>query len=609
VSGAEVFHMLVFSADGKTLSGVWREWADNFRHHPSGEITLLARQWQVATGKPAGPQQTQQADLFNVSPHGDWLVTIRKGVVTRWDLSTRGHVVSPKLLDDDYYNRAISPDGSCVVADSSSASGIEMWDLTTGIPFGLPILHRSTIGPVKFSPDGSQLLFSSGAELTIWDVSARRPQAFPVKVVGQVTSEMRGNMLGIAGQAITNMHTISLWDANAGERVFSGSIKPDQNRKPDSIANFHAGFYQPQQIALSPDGAKMAAVTGEDTLRIVSAQAAKQSETPVRSSAISGHTATGEIKLPGFIQAMAFSNDGKLLAAGTSNGNVQILNADTGAPAVSVLKFDNPVIGLAFDSQGGKLAAIGSDEGAIVWDLKANNAALRINSGHTDVSPHPAFVQFQPYIGTLAVLCTDPLNGWRVRLWNSATGQEVRANLKQQGTIYVWEQQIIGFSPNGRSFAIDQGALGKDYRDTVEVWDTATWKSSSVKLPENLRFLKAAWSPDNRWLAIAAEDTSRDMSGAGPGEWMAMLVDLKTCTANQQVIRRPGSFLGISFPADDLLLAAGADRDMVRLWRLPAKQCDYSEMERQTWFSTGARLDAEGKVELFQPGELANLEK
>jgi RNA polymerase sigma factor (sigma-70 family) len=158
---------------------------------------------------------------------------------------------------------------------------------------------------------------------------------------------------------------------------------------------------------------------------------------------------------------LTFTPDGKQVAATLSDDDIRLIDVATGAvtrtfaPAV-------PGWGCAFSPDGKWMATGGYDSGdkvifAQFWDVATGKELRRFAISH-DVSQSVTALAFSPDGTTLASACWgDP----RLRLWEAATGKEVKAFPKVGENILS-----IAFAPDGKAVA----AAG----DRVYLYDPAT---------------------------------------------------------------------------------------------------------------------------------------
>lgn len=140
----------------------------------------------------------------------------------------------------------------------------------------------------------------------------------------------------------------------------------------------------------------------------------------------------------GAVNAIALGPGGRPLAAGTVDGTVLLWDATTDAPTV-LNGGQNGINALALSPDGRTIVSGGSDGSLLVWDVRARTS--RPLTGGQAISS----VAFSPDGRTLAV--TDPTSG-SAQLWNTRT-------YRQQGTLDVMSNGTYGiaFSPDGRTAA------------------------------------------------------------------------------------------------------------------------------------------------------------
>jgi len=172
---------------------------------------------------------------------------------------------------------------------------------------------------------------------------------------------------------------------------------------------------------------------------------------------------------------------------------VAIFNAKTGKPAGALEGHTEAVRAVAFSNDGKWLAAAGGIPGkrgeVKIWDFEARSVAATIE-GHSDCI---YAVAFSPDGKLLATSSYDKL----IKLWDPATGKEVRTLKDHIDAVYA-----LQFSPDGSRLI--SGAADR----SVKVWDPATG-TRLYTMSEPLDGINTiAISPDGKRVAAGGIDKS-----------------------------------------------------------------------------------------------------
>ena len=158
----------------------------------------------------------------------------------------------------------------------------------------------------------------------------------------------------------------------------------------------------------------------------------------------------------GAVYAVAFSPDGRAIAAGGDGRAIRLWNAQTerplGTPAIAQ---ENAVFGLQFSPNGRELASGGADDTIHLWRIGPHSYTQAATlTGNTDFVRS---VAFSPDGKTLASGGTDNT----VRLWDVATGTELGGPLNG----HIQSVESVAFSRDGRLL------VSGSNDSTVRVWD------------------------------------------------------------------------------------------------------------------------------------------
>ena len=182
----------------------------------------------------------------------------------------------------------------------------------------------------------------------------------------------------------------------------------------------------------------------------------------------------------GWVNAVAFSPDGQLLASASDEGPFRLWDARTGALRDTLQRRSGWVNAVAF-SPDGQLLVSASDDGTVkLWD--ARTGVLRDTlEGHSD---WVKAIAFSPDGQLLASASDDGT----VRLWDARTGALRDTFLGDSGWV-----RAVAFSPDGLLLASTYD--GK----TVWVWNTSTGNVTEIFNNEK-RVHELSFSSDGSYL-------------------------------------------------------------------------------------------------------------
>ena len=254
--------------------------------------------------------------------------------------------------------------------------------------------------------------------------------------------------------------------------------------------------------------------------------------------------ATGCTTAPVFSDenSVAFSPDGKTLAAGNATGRTALWNVAASKLAVTLTDPGSKGVGSVAFSPDGRILAAGDFNGrTYLWDVATGKlAAALADPGGKGVNP----VAFSP---DGRILAAGDFNG-RTYLWDVATGK-LAAALADPGSKSV---DSVAFSPDGRTLAAGD-ADGRTY-----LWDvTARKLAATLADPGSNGVHSVAFSPDGSTLAAGDGNGRTYLWNVAAGKLTATLTD-------------PGSLAinSVAFSPDGKTLATGDESGSVNLWHI-----------------------------------------
>ena len=419
---------------------------------------------------------------------------------------------------------AWSPDGRLLALGTSL--GVYLYDAHT--------LEQVAFWPaeakvfkVEFSSDGSLLAagLSTGA-VQIWRVS----DGNLLRVFQGMFCEVNNMAFSPDGETVAIGGATDHFRADPTDFAVKVIRVSDGERLP-TLEVYPAAYGYISGMAFSPDGSLLATVSmGEIALwQIPDGQ-------QVRTMTWGGEEAAIHV---------AFSPDGRFLAAGTGDGTVQLWRVADGTLENTLEGHTDTVNDLAFSADGRLLASASDDKTVRVWQVSDGKALRTLQIGHEVCD-----VAFSPDGSLLATLT----EGTTLQLWQVADGQPL-GRVTAMGPV-----NAVAVSADSRLVAAGTEA------GMVRVWQASDGKVVYTFTDLGASVTKVAFLPSENLLAAGLEDgTLRlwQVSDGSPRPALSLGDDVSRLTFSPD-----GSLLAaaVCLRRDD---AGNCTDEEVNLWRLP----------------------------------------
>ncbi len=491
------------------------------------------------------------------------------------------------------YHVAFSPDGKAVATVSQDHTA-RLWDLATGqLKFTLEG-HADEVNCLVFSPDGKILLTSSDDRtVKFWDTSHGTERS-DIEIprfdlpVSHIVFSPDGNLV-VLGELLLkgNVATTTVWDLATRQKKYSLSAEDLLTVSPDGATLATTSTNGSIKLWNLSDGQVYAVLPNE--LTPLTAMFSADSQELV----VGGHSnllETWDIastKLlrrfslfePCTVEGVAYSPDGKWIAAAEASGSVSLWEAKTGLRRHMLRGNGNRVWGVAFSPDGKTLAGAADNRTARLWDISSRDLP-------DSLPKQPEPISSISFSADSQILSTTTGSS-PIRLWNINSGDSKPEQFQSQefgqvycsafapsdrllalatfdGNIHLIDQLdskklsvIAGpkMSIGSLAFSKDGSILAGDCDDRMIIWDTQSSKTLyDVQIeghnPGPQRFV---FSPDGKTMAISSRVNVEQL-------------ELSTGRVTELRTGHRNNLNCVSYSPDGQMLATGSDDRSIKLW-------------------------------------------
>ncbi|EJC98463.1 WD40 repeat-like protein [Fomitiporia mediterranea MF3/22] len=307
-------------------------------------------------------------------------------------------------------------------------------------------------------------------------------------------------------------NTVRIWDAESGD-VISGPLEGHEDHV--------------RSVAFSPDGARVISGSDDKTIRAWDIKVGQVISEPFK-----GHT--------GPVHSVAFSPDGLCIASGSADRTVMVWNVKSGK-AVSV-HFEGhvgDVNSVAFSPDGRRIVSGSDDKTVRIWDIGSGQTICRPLEGHTGRIWSVAF----SHDGRRVVSGSADNT---IRIWNAELGQSVSEPFKGHED----EVNSVAFSHDGKR------VVSGSSDTTIRIWDTENGQVISTPFEGHaLDVLSVVFSSDGTRVVSGSIDYTIRI-------WDAESVQ----TVSGQFEGHAYQVTSVAYSPDGRRIASGSFDGTIRIW-------------------------------------------
>jgi RNA polymerase sigma factor (sigma-70 family) len=364
--------------------------------------------------------------------------------------------------------------------------------------------HGQTVNRVVFSPDGKALASaSSDRMIRFWDAGTGKELRSLRGHEDQVTCVAFSSSGEILASGSVGDPTVRLWQVATGKQM--AALKGG----PGGVSS----------VAYSPNGKTLVSGSTEGTIRLWEIATGKELR------ALQAHE--------GWVTSVAYSPDGKTFASASTDLTVRLWEAATGKEIHALEGYRDWIFSVAY-APDGKTLASGSGDKIQIWDTVSGKKVFTIRHDGKSLS-----VAYSPDGRTLASGSSDRT----IRLWETATGKEIRSLAAHQGWV-----MSVAYSPDGKTLA--SGSADR----TIRLWEVDTGKEIPTGREHDHQVSSVAYSPGGATLASASSDRTICLWQAATGKKLRVLRGHKH------------EISSVVFSPDGKTLASGSNDGTIRLW-------------------------------------------
>jgi WD40 repeat protein len=280
-------------------------------------------------------------------------------------------------------------------------------------------------------------------------------------------------------------------------------------------------------VAFSPDGATIASVSKDKTLRLWNAMTGQEERR------INDMCET--------VRAVAFCANGSKVASESGAHTIHLWNVTTGQEVQKLEGHEASVTAIGFSPHGSIIASASTDSTIRMWDSTTGKEIRKLELPDCRIWS----IAFSPSGSEIATTSSDNI----IRKWNVSTGSEMCKRKAHASKITA-----LAWCPTRSIIA------SASWDKTVILWDTSLDLELRKLVGHKGWVTTVAFSPDG--LTIAS----------GGGEGIVLLWDTETGARTRKLAKHGGWIYNLAFSANGQVIASAGGDNVVRLCEITSDE-------------------------------------
>ncbi|MDL1873832.1 hypothetical protein FBQ85_01460 [Cytophagia bacterium CHB2] len=452
-----------------------------------------------------------------------------------------------------------SPEGK-LLAIASDDGTIRFCDMVTGAELNSLRGHTAGIAAIDFCNNGRWLASASQDTIKLWELAADTL----VQAWNAQQADIRSVAFGPDDRMLASSArngSIRLWNLatpgflRASLSRFFPFIRPVAIFDTLRVIRSTGGAVE--TLAFSPNGKLLAAGSQDGAVRLWEVKTGRIIGT------LSGHQRA--------VSSVAFSPDGKVLASGAKDTMIHLWDVQQQSPKHTLAGHRGEVLKIAFSPDGRLLASASQDSTIGIWDIDSGTAKHRLHDHDGAVRT----LAFNPD-DSKGVLLLSGSSDRSIRLWDANTGKELGANAGH------WDKvNCVAISPN------DSLLASGSHDGSVLLWNRFTGEQLHRLPGHRGAVLSLAFSHDGMLLISGGEDKT------------VRIWEVQQRTLADSLTGHTGAVKCVAIDHSAAFIASGSADRTVRLWQRNTEVTGHAEFQASD--NAPAKLGSSVQTVAFHP--------